>query len=90
MNCEACGQLERNCGEFHCPQNKTRTPANSPHTIELLYRRLEMMAKEMKAVSELMRFVGGFNERMIQHAKELEGASNIAREWINEIKEERK
>lgn len=49
-----------------------------------------MMAKEMKAVSELMRFVGGFNERMIQQAKELEGASNIAREWINEIKEERK
>ena len=89
MNCETCGDLERDCGEFHCPQRK-RHALNTRHTIELLYCRLEMMAKDMKAVSEMMRYVGGFNERMIQHAKELEGAANIARMWIEEIKEEKK
>lgn len=81
-------RLDESSDSSHC-SSAVRTPKNSPHTVELLYSRLETLSTEMNAVAELMRYIGGFNERMVMHSKELDGAASIAKQWIQEIKDER-
>jgi len=44
------------------------------------------LAHEMEQVASKMEYYGGFDAEIVRHAKELEGAAEIARGWAKGIR----
>lgn len=82
-HCDGIGEAACNCDE------ELSKPVETEASDNLCYR-LEAMATEMQSVSELMRYQGGFNAEMVQHANELAGAAGIARGWADGIRDDKK
>jgi len=49
---------------------------------------LRLLAEQIDRMANVIRLVGGFNKRYLQHAGEMAGAANIARSWADEIEKE--
>jgi hypothetical protein len=83
MICRQCG------GEF--PKRKGRfcggcLPKVKAHDAAFLAEQIEAVATLMWAAAERMEFLAGFNGEMNTHAREMAGASLLARGWAKEIR----
>lgn len=57
-----------------------------PNDAEFLAEQIEAIATLMWALAERMEYFGGFNGLMVEHSREMAGASVIARTWAKEIR----
>ena len=57
-----------------------------PNDAEFLAEQIEAIATLMWALAERMEYFGGFNCLMVEHSREMAGASVIARKWAKAIR----
>ena len=57
-----------------------------PNDAAFLAEQIDAVATIMLALAERMEYFGGFNGLMVEHSREMAGASVIARTWAKEIR----
>ena len=65
---------------------KTRKLTDS--RAETLANQIEVVAGVMSWLSDRMKYYGGFNRRLVRHAREMAGASVLAKGWATEIRKQ--
>ena len=56
------------------------------HDADFLAEQIDAVATLMWALAERMEYFGGFNGLMVEHSREMAGASVIARKWAKAIR----